>query len=343
MAADVLHVFIDTNILLRFYAYSDDALAEVEKLSALVKAKKINLLITEQIVDEHARNRDSILAESMKRLEQMPTAAQLPRFAEHYDAAKAVLVAMNEAKSAKTALVEEIRKEMAEGRLRADRVILDMFAATTPLPRTDEIIRRAKLRRELGNPPGKPDSLGDQINWEVLIEHVPEGAELHVISKDGDFRTGAVPGRASFFLRGEWNYKKKATLHLYNGLAEFTKQHFPNINVPSDAIKSAAIENFINSGSFAQTHAAVADLNEVMKDLTAEEAITVLNAATENGQISSIARDSDVFELLQTLHLRHFFETPTSLDSKLEALLGPIHERESAQPSDVNVDDDVPF
>ena len=40
VAADVLHVFIDTNILLRFYAYSDDALGEVEKLSALVKAKK---------------------------------------------------------------------------------------------------------------------------------------------------------------------------------------------------------------------------------------------------------------------------------------------------------------
>lgn len=335
MAAEVLHVFIDTNILLRFYAYSDDALAEVEKLSALVEAKKINLLITEQIVDEHARNRDSILADSMKRLEQMPTAAQLPRFAEHYAAAKAILTAMSEAKSAKTDLVEEIRKEMAEGRLRADKVILDMFAATKPLQRTQEIIRRAKLRRELGNPPGKPDSLGDQINWEILLEEVPAGAELHVISKDGDFRTGAVPGRASFFLRGEWNHKKKATLHLYNGLAEFTKQHFPNIEVPSDALKTSALEKFVNSGSFAQTHAAVAELTPLLTELTPEEAITALNAATENSQIAGIAGDDDVYEFLRELHTRNYLDTPASLDRKLSDLLSHLKSDDD--------DDDVPF
>lgn len=334
MAAEMLHVFIDTNILLRFYAYSDDALAEVEKLSALVKAKKINLLITEQIVDEHARNRDAVLADSMKRLDQMPTAAQLPRFAEHYEAAKNILTAMNEAKSAKTALIEEIRTEMAEGRLRADRVILDMFASTKPLKRTDEIIRRAKLRRELANPPGKPDSLGDQINWEILLKEVPEGAELHVISKDGDFRTGAVPGRASFFLRGEWNYKKKATLHLYNGLADFTKQHFPNINVPSDALRTAAIENFLSSSSYSQTHAAVAELAPIIKDLSADEAITLLSAATENSQIAGIAGDPDVYDFLRELHIRNYFETPASLDQKLDDLLGPF------KPDDTT---DVPF
>jgi hypothetical protein len=269
----------------------------------------------------------------MKRLDQMPTSAQLPRFAEHYDAAKAVLTAMSEAKTAKTALIDEIRKEMAEGGLRADRVILDMFASTKPLQRTDEIIRRAKLRRELGNPPGKPDSLGDQINWEILLQEVPEGAELHVISKDGDFRTGAVPGRASFFLRAEWNQRKNATLHLYNGLADFTNQHFTNINVPSDALKSAAIENFVNSGSFAQTHAAIAELQQVTKDLTAEEAIVILNAATENAQIASIASDQDVYDFLRHLHFQHLFETPISLDKKLDALLGPLSERFSATES----------
>lgn len=251
---------------------------------------------------------------------------------------------MAEAKTAKTALIEEIRKEMAEGRLRADRVILDMFASTKPLQRTEEIIRRARLRRELGNPPGKADSLGDQINWEILLEEVPLGAELHVISKDGDFRTGAMPGRASFFLRGEWNYKKSATLHLYNGLADFTKRHFPSINVPSDALKTAAIESFVASSSFAQTHAAVSELAPLVKELTAEEAIAVLNAATENSQISSIIGDQDVFDFVKSLYSQHIFETPTSLDVKLEALLHPIEDRRRAAATvDADLDPDIPF
>jgi len=316
----VLHVFIDTNVLLRFYAYSDDTLGEVEKLSALIKAKKISLLTTEQIVDEHARNRDGILADSLKRLDQITTAAQLPRFAEHHQAAQELLTAMAEAKSAKTALMEAIRSEMTEGRLRADRIILDMFASTAPLPRTPEIIERAKLRRELSNPPGKQDSIGDQINWEILLDHVPENSDLHVISKDGDFRSGAVPGRASFFLRGEWNSKKKAQLHLYNGLAEFTSQHFPDIKVPSDALKSAAIEAFINSTSYATTHTAIADVKAVIDDLTAEEAIALLQAATQNNQISDIAADDDVDELLRDIHTKFFWDTPGSLDVKLNDL-----------------------
>lgn len=320
----MLYVFIDTSVLLRFYAYSDDNLSEVEKLSALIKAKKINLLITEQIVDEHARNRDHILADSLKRLEQMTVSAQLPRFAEHHDAAQHLLSAMTEAKAAKSELSEAIRNEMAEGRLRADRVILEMFASTKPLSRTQEIIGRARLRRELSNPPGKPDSLGDQINWEILLHEVPKGSDLHVISKDGDFRAGAVPGRASFFLRGEWNHKKQAKLHLYNGLGEFTREHFPAIKVPSDALKSAAIDNFVSSTSYTQTHAAVADLNEVIDELAADDAISLLHAATQNSQIGDIAGDPDVFDLLRTLHTRFYFDTPPSLDDKLGELMEPF-------------------
>lgn len=316
----MLYVFIDTNVLLRFYAYSDDTLAEVEKLSALIKAKKIKLLITEQIVDEHARNRDNVLADSMKRLDQMPTGVQIPRFAEHHEPAQQLMEAVKAAKTAKTELMDAIRSEMAGGGLRADRVILEMFASTKALPRAEEVISKARLRRELGNPPGKEDSLGDQINWEILLQHVPDRADLHVISKDGDFKSGATPDRAGYFLRVEWNEKKRANLHLYNGLSSFTAKHFPDIKVPSDALTSSAIERFINSTSYAQTHAAIPDLEAIRRELTSDEAIAILNAAVENNQIADIAGDPDVADIIKSIHSDFMFDTSISLDQKINSL-----------------------
>lgn len=316
----MLHVFIDTNVLLRFYAYSDDSLTEVEKLSALIKTGKITLLITEQIVDEHARNRDNVLAESLKRLEQMPTAVQMPRFAEHHESAQKLMAAIKEAKGAKSGLLDAIRTEMTEGALRADRVILEMFASTKPLVRTGEIIERARLRRELGNPPGKPESIGDQINWEILLDHVPSETDLHIISKDGDFGSGTVQGRAGYFLRSEWSYKKEAGLYLYKGLAEFAEQHFPDIKVPSDAVKAVAMESLIKSTSYAQTHSAISDLTKIFEDLSHNDAVALLTAVTYNTQISDIIHDDDVKKFYHKLFDAYWIFTPSELDDALEAI-----------------------
>ena len=207
----MIHVFIDPSVLLRFYSYSDDALSEVEKITALVKSNAIKLYVTEQIVDERARNRDKQISESMKQLNQLTGPVQMPRFAEHHDAAKKYLAAMETARSARKELAAAVETEIAAGELRADKVIQDLFEAATALPRTEEIIERARLRRELGNPPGKRDSLGDQINWETLLEQVPVGVDLHLVVRDGDYQ-GVSNDAPNFFLRGEWNFKKKAKL-----------------------------------------------------------------------------------------------------------------------------------
>jgi predicted nucleic acid-binding protein len=316
----MLHVFIDTNVLLRFYAYSDDTLAEVEKLSALVKAKEIKLCVTQQVVDERARNRDKELIESMKRLDQLGASVQMPRFAEHHPAAAEFATAMKQAKKAKTELVAAIKKEMEEEGLRADRVIQALFDASDVLDRTPDVVRRAMLRRELSNPPGKKESLGDQINWEIMLEHVPEGTDLHIVSRDGDFKGGILEGVANFFLRGEWNQKKKARLFLYSGLAEFANAHFPQIKVPSDAIKSAAIKKLAASGSYAQTHAAISDLHPILGDLSKEDGLGILAAITQNNQISDIICDDDVKAFYKDLYHKFLLDTSTELDAQLEAV-----------------------
>src|SRR5262249_10485855 len=51
-------------------------------------------------------------------------------------------------------------------------------------------LANARLRKERGNPPGKPnDPLGDQITWEQLLGASKRLSKLWVITKDADYFT----------------------------------------------------------------------------------------------------------------------------------------------------------
>lgn len=313
------HVFIDTNVLVRLYALSNDTLTEVEKFVALIKTGKIHLLVTQQVVDERARNRDAEFAESLKRLEKLDTSLQLPRFAEHHTSSKNLFESLKSLKAAKTDLLADIRSELDNDGLKADKVIQELFDASEIIERTDDIIERAEKRRKLSNPPGKKDSLGDQINWEIMLDSVEEGNDLHIISHDGDFK-GAIPGSPNFFLRGEWNHKKGASLYLYAGLAEFAKSHFPDIKLPSDALKHDAINKLVNSSSYETTHKAISELNALMEVLTEAEAIRLLKAVTSNCEISDIINDKDVKKFFMALFEEFYHATSFILDEELEGI-----------------------
>jgi len=62
---------------------------------------------------------------------------------------------------------------------------------------THEELERARVRRELGNPPGKKgDPLGDQLSWEQFVSHAIGRPKLWVISNDSDYLT--TFGQTSF-------------------------------------------------------------------------------------------------------------------------------------------------
>lgn len=59
-----INLFIDTNILLDFYRFSNADLDTLGKLEDLIiKARKIKLYVTQQQVDEFYRNRDKVIKE----------------------------------------------------------------------------------------------------------------------------------------------------------------------------------------------------------------------------------------------------------------------------------------
>ena len=55
------------------------------------------------------------------------------------------------------------------------------------LPANSGSYSRARIRKELGNPPGKVnDPLGDQLNWTQVLENIEKVSALWIVSADND-------------------------------------------------------------------------------------------------------------------------------------------------------------
>jgi len=60
-------LYLDTNVYLSFYHLSNDDLEELKKLSVLTNSGKLILYLPEQTKNEFYRNRDTKIADALKR------------------------------------------------------------------------------------------------------------------------------------------------------------------------------------------------------------------------------------------------------------------------------------
>ena len=153
------------------------------------------------------------------------------------------------------------------------------------------------MRMDIGNPPGKRDSLGDAINWVTLLDVVPEEEELHVISEDGDFYSQLDDKKINPFLSEEWSKKKKSSIRLYRTLSEFMTEHYDGVALSFDQEKRGFIEDLLESGSFATTHSIISKISQYGY-FSLEEARAVLDAAVENNQVGMIVTDPDLSDFI---------------------------------------------
>jgi hypothetical protein len=67
------------------------------------------------------------------------------------------------------------------------RVLARIFAKATG--HTDDQLRKARLRKELGKPPGKEKgAIGDELNWEQILTQFQQGKKrLWIVSRDRDY------------------------------------------------------------------------------------------------------------------------------------------------------------
>lgn len=314
---------IDTNILLSLYDYTDDDLQKLEELSKAVESGKVILYLTTQTIDEFKRNRDGKLADIISALEKKPKGDKsLPRICDGFPERDAFLVSMEQALSLRAELIKQVRLKAVAGELTADILIAKLMAAAKLLDDDQKIIEAARLRRDRGQPPGKRDSLGDQIIWETLLASVSQGQPLTILSRDGDW-SSPLTGQIDPVLAVEWASKKKgATLTLAKTLNDFLKSMDINVKVSDDPDKEFQVNRLCNSGTFGTTHASIEKLQEY-EHFNPSQVAKMTEALLQNSQVGWIAGDDDVNNFYTKLLANHANLIDAETAEKVLATLHP--------------------
>lgn len=295
-----MHVFIDTNIFLNFYHFTDEDLDTLNNVFAEHKFGSATVYVTQQVKDEFTRNRDSKIKDAIKRFQEAKFNVQIPIFMKGFPEYDLIKRQSSELQKSTKALLDRVKTKIENKELLADSLIGTIFANSQILKTTEKIFGAAIKRGRLGNPPGKLDSLGDAINWETLLSVVPEQNDLHIVSADGDYYSTLHDTKPNTFLRDEWKERKNSNIYVYRNLSKFLNEHFDGIAFSYDIDKDRAIEALNNCGSFSSTHVAISKL-EKFPYFSTREVKKILSACAENRQISMIITDDDIADFLSRI------------------------------------------
>jgi hypothetical protein len=182
--------------------------------------------------------------------------------------------------------VERVKNETLEaaqdGSLKADTIISRLFKDAIVIDAAT--IAKAKRRSDVGNPPGKAGSIGDAINWELLLSTVPVDENLHIVSRDGDFASALDKTKLNSFLQKEWDKGRLGSIHLYETLNGLFKTNFPHIKLMDEYIKDDLIRQLGQSLSFDSSRAIVEKILKV-GGFSEKQIADLYKAATTNDQV----------------------------------------------------------
>lgn len=187
-------VFIDTNILLDFYRVRNEA--GLTLLNAIDKAHG-SIVTTYQVEMEFKKNRQAVIAESLRNLKDRDKVSQ-PAFLRDSRSADALNQTLTTANRRISRFRDRLRSVL-EHPTRRDpvyRVAQRLFCNGSPLNLTRtrkdrQGIKRSALRRFLlGYPPRKQGdtSIGDALNWEWIVAVASTtGSHIVIVSRDSDY------------------------------------------------------------------------------------------------------------------------------------------------------------
>ena len=285
-----MHVFIDTNIFLNFYHYGKGDLDELHKLFVTHENGFAHVYLTGQVYNEFMRNRENKIVDALKRFKEYKS-IQLPTFMKNYKNYREIISLSQKLDRLHNEIISKINKDILDNNLLADQLIQEIFKKHDVEEITVERYNWGKMRVELGNPPGKNKSLGDAVNWGILLDKVPDGQDLHLISADGDFYSKLDEKEPHPVLLDEWRRLKKSNLYVYRELPVFMKKHFNNgVDLVFDKEKKNLIQKLFTSKSYACTHDLIYELDKYL--------YFSLQEVEENSQFGAIIRDKDISDFL---------------------------------------------
>jgi predicted nucleic acid-binding protein len=311
-----MNVFIDANILLNFFHFTSDELDALYNVFASQEQGTAVVHLTEQVCHEFTRNREPKIDDALRRFRQLETPVQLPSFMRGYEEYSEIRELSRELREKLKAISEKATVDIREKNLAADHVIAYILERSAITQTSSEIYDSARIRMDIGNPPGKRGSIGDAINWLLLLEAVPKGQDLHIITEDGDFYSIFDENAINPFLEEEWREKKQSSVRVYRTLGAFMKEHFDGVTLSFDQEKRALIDELADSPNFAATHGLIASLNSYGY-FSLEEARAILDAADRNNQVGMIITDQDISDFLAKAVLPHRANLPKTAHQEI--------------------------
>lgn len=231
-------LLIDANIYLRFF---DSNQKQFKKLLDQLLKIDNDLFITNQVVNEVERNKLSVFEKSINNYKSKikTDTVLLP---EHFamDSNNFDIINWNkkrkELENQNLLLSEELEAIFKENLLKistsSDSVSLKLKSIfKNQIKESEEEYLKATKRKEIGNPPGKPnDTLGDQITWEQFLTKIQSAQEAWIISNDFDYFTIYNKGiYLNAFLQSELlNKNPNIKVNYFNILTEGLKSYFEN-------------------------------------------------------------------------------------------------------------------
>ncbi len=299
-----MNLFLDTNVYLGFYKLSEDDLEELKKLSVTVRSKATVLYLTDQVRNEFRRNREKTISDSLALLEGAKLPKSFPRLFTNLPGYTDLRSTLRLFEEQLASLLADARKAASGRSLHADGLIEELFAIARPLQMSVEIWEAARMRHDLGNPPGKNDSYGDAVNWESLLAELPEGEDLVIVTADMDYMSMLNRYVLHEFLQSEWEAAKHSNITAHASLTALFKQHYPDIRLAAELEKELAIDRLIGSSNFRSTHSAIRDLSQ-FSDFSPAQVEALVETANRNSQVQQILQDDDVLSFFNGLIRRY--------------------------------------
>lgn len=298
-----IHLFIDTNVYLKFYHFSNDDLEELNKLHVLLDNNKVELYLPEQVINEFGRNRDNKLADALKTLSLNKLNNQFPQFCKEYEEYDILKKLMRDYEHEKQKLLKNVMLAIDTSSLKADKTIDLLFKKAKVIKITTELVEKSKLRFDLGNPPGKNKSYGDALNWESLIANTEDGNDIYFIADDKDYFSEINNSNFNAFLLNEWTKKKGTKIKFYKTLSDFFKDVLPEIKLATELEKELLISQLESSPNFYTSRYTLKKLSK-LDSFSSEQINQILSSSINNTQIHWISSDDDINE-----YLYNFVET----------------------------------
>jgi hypothetical protein len=292
-----IHFFIDTNIYLKFYHYSNDDLEELNKLLVLLDNNKVELYLPEQVINEFERNRDNKLADALKTFNLNKISNQFPQFCKEYKEYGILKKIMKDYEHEKQILLKNVMFAIDTSSLKADKIINLLFKRANVIAISSELVEKSKLRFDLGNPPGKNKSYGDALNWESLLENVEDGNDIYFIADDKDYFSEINNSNFNAFLLNEWLKRKNTKIKFYKTLSDFFKDVLPDIKLATELEKDLLISELDSSLNFYTSRNILKKLSK-LDSFSCEQINQIITSSINNTQVLWISEDLDINEYL---------------------------------------------